>query len=1217
MSFFARTENEDELDILNDKYQDLSPSLKFDSTALNSAGARESIYDEEYKLQWELQYQSQLAELEAEQEHLDSLPFIVYSTEDGGRTSSKNWFGRDGQPMPLWSPPMPSAMHPSYLVQLQDPSGSELNSNYYSYLYDTIRLMDENELPPVYVKKELAPIHNKLEPMLGTNLHGLSSSGDIPGLNQIDYKKGIRNENYGSIGGLIPGPTYAPRSLFDRPVNPQKVRPKVPRPHPQSGVGRDGLPKQVPSLPFHPLPRPQVEAESAPDWLVAEDWALLTAVRDLLELPLNLQATSPAHTPNWDMIADMVNAVSHVYRGPRQCRNRYETIVVPREEGRILFDLSSIAPPDLSQMGTPTSKKKKKQDKKSLPQPTPKPNRPIKTATLFKQDDNRAWTQMFGNRFGSIKAVAMKRAPTTKPLVVNPVPKNSKHAQVLSESGISYDAPLNPISVAANRAERIQKEKQRTQQDQQQQRITAAQQVASAVQRQAATQGTAAVAVQQHPPGTVVTPGGPRVAVASLPLQQQQQTTVVQASATLGQQPSGQAPQAVVVGISQPITSVTNNQHVVQQTTPHPSVLQTGRNLQPIGVQERILVSQQTQQQSQSPNQPQQSTVVVSGQHQQPSTVGTVINLPPSAAQKIVGQSSVVTSRAAAGGLVSFAGRQLTPQQFNALKQQALLKKSQQQEAQNAAAIAKARLQSLQPAQLPQVTAVTLASASGSQVQAATAPTIMGQATTSTGQKVSVAVAPGGGVSLANVANAVSASGNIVVTSTMTGAVTVVTQAMTSGQPKAHLIRQVNSLGKGTVRTFSDSEMKLLVQKQQQLNQQQQQSGQTAKAQIQLPTHVTSSTGQTAITAQFLAQHGIQVQQTPGGPSVATLVKTTTAGTSSSGNLPTQSVTIPVAAGPMNLPQIRAALSRSGVTNPQQMQMLQKQLLQRKQLQQGGIAISQGAKGLPAQLIVSSGGNPVSGVTAQKTGLPQSVTVQQIQQIVKSGQVVSAAPPSSANATVVSQGQILPHSAILTAKGGSSPATVQARVIPVSSGALNATPNTVQPGNNIGRTQQIQVVAASPNQAVNAALSAVRQVGVAPGAAPNVTVDASGRPTSGTGSANTTTTQFANAYAAAAAAGGSPTIRIQGGNGQQQQQIISQVSAALAASSSGGHPVSVAVRGPTASVLAAAQQAAQQGSGSVPTVATSTAKSQTGSSSTVTNASSVSASPSTQAEGKS
>ena len=407
--------------------------------------------------------------------------------------------------------------------------------------------------------------------------------------------------------------------------------------------------------------------------------------------------------------------------------------------------------------------------------------------------------------------------------------------------------------------------------------------------------------------------------------------------------------------------------------------------------------------------------------------------------------------------------------------------------------------------------------------------------------------------------------------------------------------------------------MKLLLQKQQQ-QQLQQQSGQTTKTQIQLPTHVTSSTGNTAITAQLLAQHGIQVQQTPGGPSVATLVKTSTAGTSTSG-LPTQSVTIPVAAGAMNLPQIRAALTRSGVTNPAQMQLLQKQLLQRQQIaKQQGIAVGQAGKGMPAQLIVSSGGNPVSGVAGQKQGLPQSVSVQQIQQIVKAGQVVNATPPSSSgNATVVTQGQILPHSAILTAKTGSNAATVQARVIPVSSGALNASANAAPLGSNIGRTQQIQVVAASPNQAVNAALSAVRQVGVASGAAPNVTVDASGRPTSGTGTASTTTTQFAQAYAAAAAGGGSPTIRIQGGSGQQQQQIISQVSAALAASSTAGHPVSVAVRGPTASVLAAAQQATQQQqvTATVSTAATSSSKLQPGNTVSVANTSSVTGSPST------
>jgi E1A-binding protein p400 len=49
---------------------------------------------------------------------------------------------------------------------------------------------------------------------------------------------------------------------------------------------------------------------------------VLQAVQVLLELPLNLMILSPGHTPNWDMVADMVNNVSRVYRSPKQCRNR-------------------------------------------------------------------------------------------------------------------------------------------------------------------------------------------------------------------------------------------------------------------------------------------------------------------------------------------------------------------------------------------------------------------------------------------------------------------------------------------------------------------------------------------------------------------------------------------------------------------------------------------------------------------------------------------------------------------------------------------------------------------------------------------------------------------------------------------------------------------------------------------------------------------------------
>ena len=66
----------------------------------------------------------------------------------------------------------------------------------------------------------------------------------------------------------------------------------------------------------------------------------LQAVQNLFDVPLNLMIVSPAHTPNWDMVADVVNSVSRVYRSPKQCRHRYETVIIPREEGRILYDMN-------------------------------------------------------------------------------------------------------------------------------------------------------------------------------------------------------------------------------------------------------------------------------------------------------------------------------------------------------------------------------------------------------------------------------------------------------------------------------------------------------------------------------------------------------------------------------------------------------------------------------------------------------------------------------------------------------------------------------------------------------------------------------------------------------------------------------------------------------------------------------------------------------------
>ncbi|NXW48039.1 EP400 protein, partial [Nyctiprogne leucopyga] len=63
--------------------------------------------------------------------------------------------------------------------------------------------------------------------------------------------------------------------------------------------------------------------QDSPAWLIAEDLALLKAVKQLRAIPLNLAIVSPAQTANWDFVSDVVNSCNYVYRSPKQCQNHY------------------------------------------------------------------------------------------------------------------------------------------------------------------------------------------------------------------------------------------------------------------------------------------------------------------------------------------------------------------------------------------------------------------------------------------------------------------------------------------------------------------------------------------------------------------------------------------------------------------------------------------------------------------------------------------------------------------------------------------------------------------------------------------------------------------------------------------------------------------------------------------------------------------------------
>ncbi|XP_024130308.1 E1A-binding protein p400 isoform X2 [Oryzias melastigma] len=393
------------------------------------------------KRAWELQQLQKLTEEKEEQKMTEGEEDLFTYTREDAYNMEYVFEAEDGHTeiMPLWTPPTPP----------QDDNDIYIDS-VMMLMYDTTP-MPESKLPPIYIRKEHKRL--KMDP------------------------SAARKKKKGHGETVIP-----PRSLFEK-ASMLKVRREV-----KDQKKNFSLKQQAPfAKPLPSLVKPAMEAgQDNPEWLISEDWALLQAVKQLLELPLNLTIVSPAHTPNWDLVSDVVNSCSRIYRSPKQCRNRYENVIIPREEGKLVYEANP--------------KKKTKSIYKS------KNSRPLRTCQIYTQDDNTSQIQLYNSRFELMKIIASKRSPPIKPLLgMNPFQKNPKHASVLAESGISYDKPLPPIQVASQRAERIAKEKKLQALAEQQKAQQLAQQQAGAPQAGAAPGQTQAPAAGQVPQASAVT----------------------------------------------------------------------------------------------------------------------------------------------------------------------------------------------------------------------------------------------------------------------------------------------------------------------------------------------------------------------------------------------------------------------------------------------------------------------------------------------------------------------------------------------------------------------------------------------------------------------------------------------------------------------------------------------------------------------------------------
>ncbi|VVC26634.1 Hypothetical protein CINCED_3A009626 [Cinara cedri] len=239
---------------------------------------------------------------------------------------------------------------------------------------------------------------------------------------------------------------HLPRSMFDRASGALlKMRNDI-RIQRYRGINRPmtmTLASLKPPLPARPVPEPP----HVPDWLIHEDYALLQAVQRIQEMTLNLVILCPAHTPNWDLVSELVNMMSRVYRSPKQCKNRYESVIVAREEGRMLQEQLL-----------------KKQKKKM--------NRGLRTSQIYTTDGNRTHTQLLISRFNGLLSVAAKRQPlcrTNSQSVPSqsantPLIPNASHIAILKENyDVDYNVPLGPMHVISRRTDRMIREKQQQQ----------------------------------------------------------------------------------------------------------------------------------------------------------------------------------------------------------------------------------------------------------------------------------------------------------------------------------------------------------------------------------------------------------------------------------------------------------------------------------------------------------------------------------------------------------------------------------------------------------------------------------------------------------------------------------------------------------------------------------------------------------------------------------
>ncbi|XP_059176200.1 helicase domino-like isoform X2 [Physella acuta] len=442
---------------------------------------------ENSKKDWELARLKALKEEEERRAELEEDEMLyIYSKDESQMFVS----GFDGAEMPMWCPPTPP----------QDDNDIYMDETL-SFLYEP-RVMPEQTLPPVYVPKA----HKKPKTEAITTRKQKQRKEEQPRVPRSLFDKPkevvMKQRRDAKMQRLRQNLQLYFHLIFTKQVSTKIMPGRAPLGQQQQ--------QQQPPPPTPVVAKPEPDP-NYPEWLVHEEWALLEAVQHIQKLNPDLLIDNPAQIVNWDFVSDFVSVVGRIFRAAKHCRYQYEYVVLPREDGKILYNLK--------QKKTPKSIYKSKN------------TRPLRTEQLYSQEGLKNFSQLFDIRFAAMTEIGTKRPAAMRQTIVNPAAKPTKHAAILADNGINYDSPMLPSQLAAKRAERIALDKKKQQQ-------------AAAAQAQAASANAAAqdatVAAQRPVQAAIVATG------VTPAIQGQQLSSIVSVTPTTII--AGQVPKVATVG---------------------------------------------------------------------------------------------------------------------------------------------------------------------------------------------------------------------------------------------------------------------------------------------------------------------------------------------------------------------------------------------------------------------------------------------------------------------------------------------------------------------------------------------------------------------------------------------------------------------------------------------------------------------------------------------